>query len=69
MTMPTAIMPLVRPMPSAPVTAIASTIAGNDRNVSMTRLIRSSIHPPKKPAIRPTGRPMAIATLTASRLA
>ena len=33
--MPTAIMPLVSPMPSAPVTAIASTIAGNDRKVSM----------------------------------
>ncbi len=67
--MPTAIMPLVSPMPSAPVTAIASTMAGNDRNVSMTRLMMSSVQPPKKPAASPTGRPIRIATLTASRLA
>ena len=67
--MPTAIMPLVSPMPSAPVTAIASTMAGNDRKVSMTRLMMSSVQPPKKPAISPTGRPIATATLTASRLA
>ena len=67
--MPTAIMPLVRPMPRAPVTAIASTMAGNDRKVSITRLMMSSVQPPKKPAINPTGNPMATATLTASRLA
>ncbi len=34
-------------MPSAPVTAIASTMAGNDRKVSMMRLMMSSIQPPK----------------------
>ena len=67
--MPTAIMPLVKPMPSAPVTAIASTMAGNDRNVSITRLMISSVQPPKNPAASPTGRPIATATLTASRLA
>ena len=46
-TMPTEIMPLVRPMPSAPVTAIASTIAGKDRKLSMTRLIMVSTQPPR----------------------
>ena len=46
-TMPTAIMPLVRPMPSAPVTAIASTMAGNDSSVSIVREMTSSTQPPK----------------------
>ena len=45
--MPTEIMPLVSPMPSAPVTAMASTIAGNDRKLSMMRLITVSTQPPR----------------------
>jgi hypothetical protein len=44
-------------------------MAGNDRKVSMIRLIMSSVQPPKKPAASPTGRPIRIATPTASRLA
>ena len=67
--MPTAIMPLVRPMPSAPVTAMASTIAGNESKVSMTRLMMSSVQPPKKPATSPTGTPIGDRDVTASTLA
>ena len=67
--MPTEIMPLVRPMPKAPVTPMASTMAGKDSKVSTTRLIASSSQPPTKPAIRPTGMPIRQAMLTARKLA
>ena len=68
-TIPTASMPLVSPMPSAPVTPIASTIAGNDRSASITRLIASSTQPPRNPASNPTGMPIRHAIATARKLA
>ena len=64
--MPTDSMALVSPMPSAPVTAIASTIGGNDSSASMKRLTISSIQPPRKPMISPIGTPSTMATPTAS---
>ena len=63
--MPTDSIALVRPMPSTPVTAMASTIGGNDSSASMKRLTISSSQPPMKPMMRPTGTPSATATLTA----
>ena len=44
--------------------AIASSSEGNASSTSMTRMIRLSVRPPKKPATRPSRVPMATATTT-----
>ncbi|MDB5371349.1 MAG: hypothetical protein JWP20_2907 [Roseomonas sp.] len=46
-TAPTAIMLLVRPMPSAPVTAMASTMLGKESSASMIRPVSLSTQPPR----------------------
>ena len=55
--------------PSAPVTAMASTMAGKDNKVSIMRPTNSSSQPPMYPAQIPMGTPKHTAIETAKQLA
>ncbi len=53
--------------PRAAAMAIASSSGGNARKTSVTRMMTSSIQPPRNPATAPSGVPMITATRTTSR--
>src|SRR2546426_427913 len=52
-------MTFVRLEPSTLVIAMARTRAGSDSRMSMARIVRSSTHPPQKPARTPDVPPSA----------
>ena len=62
-----AIMAFVRPEPSSATKAIARSSGGNDRKISVIRIMTLSIHPPNTPAMAPSGIPISRATPTATR--
>ena len=64
--MPTAMVVLRLPGPSAATMASASSRYGKARRISIPRIIRESSQPPLKPAIIPSTRPPATAMVADS---
>lgn len=48
-----------QPTPRTPTTAMLNTMPGNAKNISVSRMIQSSTHPPKYPETIPAVVPIA----------
>ncbi len=68
MATPTPIMALVRLGSSTVMIAIASSTMGSENSTSTTHMTARSMRPPFHPENRPTGTPMPMAMVMASRI-